>query len=350
MGLPRDSPGARELSSVRIVALLFGLWPWRWLRSALLLVRGVRVHPSAVLAAASDRIRLATGVSVGARTRLDPARRGRIVMDAKVWLSSDVEVWSESEVRVGSGTTIQRRSSILGTVRIGRGCLVAPNVFISSRTHPFRLQPHLPIREQERLAGLSPDEAATLDKPLWIQDDCWLGANVVVSPGVTVGRGSVVGANSVVVRDVEPYSVVAGAPARLVGQRLEWRPPSLVHMERETDLVYVLSGAPVRREDGSLGGVELSVENPLHIALRAAPRVRVFFRAGNEVRIECCGESREVGPGEGTIEVEAKGSLTAGGSMTVRIELLGRTPAEVLHVLRVEVVDDLGAPTVGANT
>ncbi|OMP84825.1 putative acetyltransferase [Diplodia seriata] len=52
--------------------------------------------------------------------------------------------------------------------------------------------------------------------PVRIEDDCWIGGQVVILPGVTVGRGCTVGAGAVVTRDVPPYSVAVGSPARVV--------------------------------------------------------------------------------------------------------------------------------------
>ncbi|RYE17040.1 MAG: acyltransferase, partial [Sphingobacteriales bacterium] len=54
-----------------------------------------------------------------------------------------------------------------------------------------------------------------------IEDDCWIGTNSVVLAGVTVGRGSVIAAGSVVTKDVPPYSVVAGVPAKIIKKRKE---------------------------------------------------------------------------------------------------------------------------------
>ncbi|KAK2604641.1 hypothetical protein N8I77_007554 [Diaporthe amygdali] len=53
-------------------------------------------------------------------------------------------------------------------------------------------------------------------KAIRIEDDSWIGANVVILPGVTIGRGSTIGAGSIVSRDVPPYSVAVGIPARVV--------------------------------------------------------------------------------------------------------------------------------------
>lgn len=86
----------------------------------------------------------------------------------------------------------------------------------------------------------SAKELAALDSPVWVQDDCWLGANTVICPGVTIGKGSIVGANAVVTKDVPPYSVVAGVPARVVGTRLDWCPPLCIDPSREEDHPYLL--------------------------------------------------------------------------------------------------------------
>ncbi|KKY31317.1 putative nodulation protein l [Diaporthe ampelina] len=53
-------------------------------------------------------------------------------------------------------------------------------------------------------------------KPIRVEDDCWIGANAVILPGVTIGRGSTIGAGAIVSRDVPPYSVAVGIPARVV--------------------------------------------------------------------------------------------------------------------------------------
>ena len=130
------------------------LWPWRWWCCLRALGDRVRLHPSIYLYGNVNQIKLGYGTVIGARGRLHAGISGRIVTGERVWVSSDVEIETDTEVRIGDGTTIQRRCTINGSTRIGVGCIFAPNVFVSSGTHPFRAIAHLPIREQERrLAG-----------------------------------------------------------------------------------------------------------------------------------------------------------------------------------------------------
>lgn len=107
---------------------------------------------------------------------------------------------------------------------IGARTLVAPNVSIYSGTHPL---------DPDVRNGTNGPE---LGKEVWIEEDCWIGGNVIILPGVRIGKGSTVGAGSVVtkvswlnkysasvamadlifVQDVPPYKVAAGNPARII--------------------------------------------------------------------------------------------------------------------------------------
>jgi acetyltransferase-like isoleucine patch superfamily enzyme len=215
-----------------------------------------------------------------------------------------VEVQTESQVILGEGISIQRRSTINGSVRLGNGCILAPNVFISSGTHPFRFIPHLPIREQERRMANNELERSALDRPVWVQDDCWLGANVVVCPGVTIGKGSIVGANTVVTKDVHPYSVVVGNPGGIKGSRLDWRPPACIDPSREEDRPYLLDG---RLRTDSRGSYIQVAEGSAVLAVLMAPGssggFEIAWRASQAVTI-IVGKRRESLPfGQGLLSL-----------------------------------------------
>ncbi|AOA61820.1 Putative acetyltransferase [Komagataella phaffii CBS 7435] len=87
-------------------------------------------------------------------------------------------------------------------VKIGNGVMCGPNVSIITATHP--LDPTL----RKSLVEYA--------LPITIEDNVWLSSNCVVLPGVTVGKGSIVAAGAVVSKDVPPYTVVAGVPAKVV--------------------------------------------------------------------------------------------------------------------------------------
>lgn len=62
---------------------------------------------------------------------------------------------------------------------------------------------------------LSRRKGVEFGHPIFIEDDCWIGGNVVILPGVRIGKGSTIGAGSVVTADIPPYSVAVGNPCRV---------------------------------------------------------------------------------------------------------------------------------------
>lgn len=82
--------------------------------------------------------------------------------------------------------------------------MIGPNCSFYSATHP--LDPFV------RNGTNGPE----LGAPITVGDDCWLGGNVIICPGVTIGRGVTVGAGSVVTKDIPPFHLVAGNPARII--------------------------------------------------------------------------------------------------------------------------------------
>lgn len=108
--------------------------------------------------------------------------------------------------RLGANVFINANSTWIDTCEISLGprTIVGPNCSFFSGTHP--LNPG--IRNGTR----GPETG----KPIHIGADCWLGGNVIVLPGVNIGNGATVGAGSVVTKDVPPFTVVAGNPARVI--------------------------------------------------------------------------------------------------------------------------------------
>jgi len=320
---------------MRIRELVCNMPPWTLVRSVFGLTRGVRIHPKAVLFGRPEQVIVGRGSTIGARTRVLPGPDGQVVIGERVWLAADIEIQTDTRVRIGDGTTVQRRCTINGTTRLGRGCILAPNVFISSGTHPFRLYAHLPIREQERRVEQEPDQLASLDRPVWVQDDCWLAANVVICPGVTVGKGSVIGANSVVTRDVAPYKVVAGTPARVIGERLSWRPPEIINADREEDLVYVLSGVPVRDAGGSVRAIEITGDEPMCVAISPSNAVCVYYRASGAVKLRVADRVLELPGGAGSLRFLAAEFPIARGALIFTAYMFSCAPEARIEITRI---------------
>lgn len=108
------------------------------------------------------------------------------------------------DVQIGSNSLVGIGSVVIGPVSIGSDVIIAQHVVMSGLNHGYQAI-DVPIRQQ-----------AVSRKQIVIEDDCWIGANVTITAGVRIGRHSVVAGGSVVTRDVLPYSVVGGNPARVL--------------------------------------------------------------------------------------------------------------------------------------
>ncbi len=140
---------------------------------------------------------------------LEALREGRLEVGPGTLLEPDVWITAPGSARVhiGAGTFLNLGVMVAAQdlVEIGDHCMLANGSFVSDASHRFA-DPEKPITWQ----------GFESKGPTRIGDNCWLGANVVVTSGVSIGERSVIGANSVVTRDIEPFSIAAGAPARLI--------------------------------------------------------------------------------------------------------------------------------------
>jgi acetyltransferase-like isoleucine patch superfamily enzyme len=124
-----------------------------------------------------------------------------------------------NDVAIGPGVLI---SAVNTHVSIGNKVMFAPEVALIAGNHN--------TGEIGRWMAEVEHKRPGDDEPIFVCDDVWIGFRAIVLKGVTVGRGSVVGAGSVVTRDVPPYAIVAGAPARVIGMR--FTPEQLMEHER----------------------------------------------------------------------------------------------------------------------
>lgn len=108
------------------------------------------------------------------------------------------------DVLIGDRTRIGMSNVLIGPVTIGNDVMLAQNIVLSGLNHGY-----------EDIT-IVPHKQPVTKKKITIEDEVWIGANVVIVAGVTVGKHSVIAAGSIVTKDIPAYSVAVGNPARII--------------------------------------------------------------------------------------------------------------------------------------
>lgn len=167
-----------------------------------------------------------TVVIVGSRPVIFNPYSARLVIGAHSVLNSDnsssfvpivspvkFALGEEAEINIGRFCDLNGCSiSAYQQVEIGDYVQVGPSTWITD-TDLHAIEPDI---RRCQLEGLPYERSSVLRSPVKIEDDVWIGANVMILKGVRIGHGSVIGAGSVVCNDIPPLSVAAGNPARVV--------------------------------------------------------------------------------------------------------------------------------------
>lgn len=116
-------------------------------------------------------------------------------------------------ISVGDQTAFNRgvhiNASNGGEITIGSRCPIGPGVVMRTANHRFS-DPTVYIQDQGHDAA-----------DIAIEDDCWVGANAIILSGVHIGRGAVIGAGAVVTRNIPPFAIAVGVPAKIIKYRKE---------------------------------------------------------------------------------------------------------------------------------
>lgn len=149
-----------------------------------------------------------TPYSMGSkRVRRFFAKRCFSHMGKNVNIENKAFFGSGRDIEIGDNSSIGINARVSGPLSIGNEVMMAPNVSIYTQNHESE-NIYRPMRFQT-----APKKKVT------IGDDVWIGANAIILPGVTIGKGSIIAAGSVVTKDVAPFSVVGGNPAKLIKER-----------------------------------------------------------------------------------------------------------------------------------
>lgn len=130
-------------------------------------------------------------------------------------------------VNIGNRTRIGIGCVLIGPIKIGNDVMLAQNIVLSGLNHQYE-DPKTPI-------SLQPCTTA----PIVVEDEVWIGANAVITAGVSIGRHSVVAAGSVVTKNVPPYTIVGGNPAKILKQynaeTQQWEKPDNIQLTTATN-------------------------------------------------------------------------------------------------------------------
>lgn len=127
--------------------------------------------------------------------------------DTSSFFENKVYISNGRNIRIGRNCHINENIFIQGAL-IGNYVMIAPNVAILNSKHKYS-RTNIPMICQ----GVERN-----NNPV-IEDDVWIGRNAIIMPGVKIGKGSIIAAGAIVTKDVQPFSIVAGIPAKLIKKR-----------------------------------------------------------------------------------------------------------------------------------
>jgi len=122
-------------------------------------------------------------------------------------VGSDVYFGGGEDVEIGNYCQINKGARLVN-IKVGDYVMIAPDSV-------FLFQMHNSDRTDVPMAK----QGKTIQKQSIIGDDVWVGQRAIILPGITIGHGAIIGAGSVVTKDVPPYAVVGGVPAKVIKYR-----------------------------------------------------------------------------------------------------------------------------------
>jgi maltose O-acetyltransferase len=124
-------------------------------------------------------------------------------------IRNGTRIFSSQNLTLGENSGIGPDGKLFcsGGLRIGNNVFSGSDLIIHTAEHRFDRM-DIPMEEQGRTAA-----------PVVIEDDVYIGSRVTILGGVTVGKGAIIGAGAVVTKDVEPYTIIGGVPAKEIGRR-----------------------------------------------------------------------------------------------------------------------------------
>jgi acetyltransferase-like isoleucine patch superfamily enzyme len=127
-------------------------------------------------------------------------------------------------VRIGSGSTLHMGTRFYnpGNISIGKDTIIGEGAVLDGRA-PLKIGDHVDLASEVMIYNfqhdVQSDDFVAVGGEVVIEDYVFIGPRVIILPGVTIAKGAVVGAGAVVTKDVEPFTIVGGVPAKVIGER-----------------------------------------------------------------------------------------------------------------------------------
>lgn len=133
-------------------------------------------------------------------------------------------IWQLVGVKLGNKSTLHTGIRVFDPrgITIGEGSIIGYGCFLDGRAK-LAIGNHVDIASEAMIYNGEHDIHAAdfhgIEAPVTIEDYVFIGPRAIILPGVTLGKGAVVGAGAVVTKDVEPFTIVGGVPAKVIGER-----------------------------------------------------------------------------------------------------------------------------------
>lgn len=156
-----------------------------------------------------ENLKLGKNIRIGKNVVIKTTDGGHVTIANNVVIENNCYIYAQfGDITIGKNGFIGCGSQIVAknTIFIGDNSLISAYSIIRDANHG--MQKGSPMNSQQHVV-----------EQITIYEDVWLGSHSVVTAGCTIGKGSVVGANSVVTKDIEPYTIVGGVPAKPIKER-----------------------------------------------------------------------------------------------------------------------------------
>lgn len=168
------------------------------------------------------RIKKAFGMFVHYYVKPNPSKFGYFGNDASISRPCDLK--KPSNIYLSDFARIGPRSNIMtsgkGKFYLGRGCLCSENLTVVTSNHRQLIGKYLSSDNEDAIYG-----------DVIVEEDVWIGVNVTLLAGVRIGRGAIIGACAVVTKDIPPYSIAVGSPAKVI--KFKWTIDEIIAHEEK---------------------------------------------------------------------------------------------------------------------